>query len=255
MAAGVGLATVARDQQSWTGSSAFKILLAESDEEYAKKLSKIFAIEGFSVAVARDGREAIELFETIRPGVVLADVALPKLSGMDVCRHTRMTSSVPVIFLSARFSEMDVVLGFEMGADDYVSKPFRVRELVARVRAAHRRELERTGPEQPLATGVYEYGDLRMDLAKHEVTVRGVPVMLARKEFKVLSILLSNPGRAISREMLITSVWGNDYYGDTKTLDVHVKRIRRKIESGGEATRRILTIRGHGYQFKPTLDD
>ena len=229
----VGVATVARDQPSWTSSSAFKILLAEADDEHAKKLSKIFTIEGFSVVVARDGREAIELFDSMRPGVVLADVALPRLSGMDLCRHIRMTSSVPVIFLSARFSEMDVVLGFEMGADDYVAKPFRVRELVARVRAAHRRELERRGPDQVVATGVYEYGDLRMDLAKHEVTVNGAAVILARKEFKVLSILLTNPGRAISRETLISSVWGSDYYGDTKTLDVHVKRIRRKIEAGG----------------------
>lgn len=255
MVAVVGVSGLMKEQPNWSGSSAFNILLAESDEEHARKLSKIFTIEGFSVMVARDGREAIELFDKMRPGVVLAEVSLPRVSGMDLCRHIRLTSTVPVIFVSSRFSEMDVVLGFEMGADDYIAKPFRVRELVARVRAAHRRELERKGPELVAVSGVYEYDDLRMDLAKHEVTVNGVAVILARKEFKVLAILLTHPGRAISRDTLIASVWGSDYYGDTKTLDVHVKRIRRKIEAGGDSPRRILTIRGHGYQFKPTPDE
>lgn len=243
------------DQKSWSKATAFKMLIAEPDNEYAKNLEKIFLVEGFSVVIAQDGQEAIELFDTVQPGIVITEASLPKASGMDLCRHVRLNSSIPVVFLSSQSNETDIVLAFEIGANDYIAKPCRVREMVARVRAAHRRELERPVPEHAVPTGVFEYGDIRMDLTRNEVTVNGTPVSLTRKEFKVLSILLTNPGQAISREALITSAWGSNYYGDTKTLDVHVKRIRQKIEIGSEGKRRIHTIRGHGYQFKPDPDE
>jgi two-component system response regulator RegX3 len=226
------------------------VLVVEDEESFVEALVVGLQREGFQVEVARDGAEALERFDEVQPDLVLLDVMLPRLSGIDVCRRIRTTSSVPIIMVTAKASEIDTVVGLEVGADDYVAKPYRIRELVARMRAALRRADERRPDEVDLDADVLEVGDVRMDVDRHEVEVRGEPVALPLKEFELLELLLSNAGRVLTRDTLISRVWGADYVGDTKTLDVHVKRLRSKVEDDPAAPTRIVTIRGLGYKFE-----
>jgi two-component system, OmpR family, response regulator RegX3 len=204
--------------------------------------------EGFLVSVARDGVEAVEVFDAVRPDLVLLDVMLPRLSGIDVCRELRSRSRVPIIMVTAKGAEIDTVVGLEVGADDYVTKPYRLRELVARMRAV----LRRSPPAEvaPVGAEVLQVGRVRLDPERHEVFVGAVAVSLPLKEFELLELLLSNAGRVLTRETLIDRVWGPHYVGDTKTLDVHVKRLRSKIEDDPSTPRRITTIRGLGYKLE-----
>ena len=223
------------------------VLLVEDEESFVDALTVGLRREGFRVRVARDGAEALELFDLVRPDLVLLDVMLPRISGVDVCREIRTRSRVPIIMVSAKTSEIDTVVGLEVGADDYVSKPYRLRELVARMRAALRRA---PGPDAPVRDGAVEVGDVRLDTERHEVFVRGSSVALPLKEFELLELLLEHAGRVVTRDVLIDRVWGADYVGDTKTLDVHVKRLRTKIERDPAKPRTIVTIRGLGYKFE-----
>jgi two-component system, OmpR family, response regulator RegX3 len=230
-----------------------RVLLVEDEESYREAISRSLEREGITVDTASDGREALAKFKQMDPDLILLDVMLPHMSGIDVCREIRKVSDVPIIFLSARSTEIDVVIGLEVGGDDYITKPFRVRELLARVRTALRRG-RTTIAAKPDEQEVFEHGDLILDLGRHEVTLGGTPIPLPRKEFQVLSLLVRNAGRAISRNDLIAQVWGRDYFGDTKTLDVHIKRIRRKLEDDPESARRIMTVRGYGYKYDPASD-
>jgi two-component system response regulator RegX3 len=225
------------------------VLVVEDEESFVDALVVGLKREGFVVHVARDGAEALSLFDAVRPDLVLLDVMLPTLSGVDVCREIRARSRTPVIMVTAKGSEIDTVVGLEVGADDYVTKPYRLRELVARMRAVLRRAPRDDGPTGPGA--VLEVGDVRLDPERHEVTVRGQPVALPLKEFDLLELLLDNAGRVLTRETLIDRVWGPSYVGDTKTLDVHVKRLRSKVEDHPARPSRILTIRGLGYRYEP----
>ncbi|HEX2064441.1 MAG TPA: response regulator transcription factor [Acidimicrobiales bacterium] len=224
-----------------------RVLVVEDEESYLDALELGLEREGFHVDVARDGAEALERFELDRPDLVLLDLMLPKLSGIEVCRQLRRRSEVPIIMVTARREEIDTVLGLELGADDYVAKPFRMRELVARIRAV----LRRAPKEAPVAAEeVLEVGSVRLDPDRHEVRIGGREVALPRKEFELLEFLLARAGRALTRETLISQVWGPDYVGDTKTLDVHIKRLRAKIEDDPSHPTRITTIRGVGYRYE-----
>jgi two-component system response regulator RegX3 len=224
------------------------ILVVDDEQSYRDALSVALQREGFIVETAADGAEAILRFEASKPALVLLDVMLPKMSGVDVCREIRARSRVPIIMVTARNAEIDAVVGLEVGADDYVTKPFRLRELIARVRAALRRvPITDEGREHP---DVLEVGDVRLDAARHEVYVRGEAVPLPLKEFELLELLLANAGRVLTRDVLIDRVWGPNYFGDTKTLDVHVKRLRSKIEEDPANPTRIVTIRGVGYRYE-----
>jgi two-component system response regulator RegX3 len=205
--------------------------------------------EGFLVETAADGQEAIARFEAARPALVLLDVMLPKISGIDVCRELRARSRVPIIMVTAKNAEIDAVVGLEVGADDYVTKPFRLRELIARVRAALRR-IPVTGDDEDTSDEILEVGDVRLDAARHEVFVRGEPVPLPLKEFELLELMMSNAGRVLTRDVLIDRVWGPNYFGDTKTLDVHVKRLRSKVEADPSHPSRLVTVRGVGYRYE-----
>jgi two-component system response regulator RegX3 len=222
------------------------VLVVEDEESFVDALTVGLKREGFRVRVARDGAEALELFDLVRPDLVLLDVMLPRISGVDVCREIRTRSRVPIIMVSAKTSEIDTVVGLEVGADDYVSKPYRLRELVARMRAALRRA---PAPEGSTREGAIEVGDVCLDPERHEVFVRGQAVSLPLKEFELLEVLLDNAGRVLTRDTLIGRVWGPDYVGDTKTLDVHIKRLRAKVEVDPSKPRSIVTIRGLGYKF------
>jgi len=224
------------------------ILVVDDEESYRDALRVAFEREGFEVEVAADGEEALERFERARPALVLLDVMLPKISGIDVCREIRTRSRVPIIMVTARGSEIDTVVGLEVGADDYVSKPFRLRELVARVRAALRRVP--ASDDGDVGAEVLEVGDVRVDTARHEVVVRGETVALPLKEFELLELLLANAGRVLTRDVLIDRIWGPNYFGDTKTLDVHVKRLRAKIETDPGSPVRLVTVRGVGYRYE-----
>ncbi len=223
------------------------VLVVEDEESFVEALTVGLRREGFRVRVARDGAEGLALFDVVQPDLVLLDVMLPKVSGIDVCREIRTRSRVPIVMVSAKTSEIDTVVGLEVGADDYVAKPYRLRELVARMRAALRRAPSRPSPTRG---SVLEVGDVRLDPERHEVFVRGERVNLPLKEFELLEVLLDNAGRVLTRDSLIDHVWGADYVGDTKTLDVHVKRLRAKIEDDPGAPRRIVTIRGLGYKYE-----
>jgi len=223
------------------------ILVVEDEESFVDALTVGLKREGFRVQVARDGVAAIALFDAVEPDLVLLDVMLPRISGIDVCRDIRARSRVPIIMVSAKTSEIDTVVGLEVGADDYVSKPYRLRELVARMRAALRRAPRQETLSSP---GAIEVGDVRLDPERHEVFVRGERVNLPLKEFELLGVLLDNAGRVLPRDSLIDRVWGADYVGDTKTLDVHVKRLRAKVEADPAAPQRIITIRGLGYKYE-----
>jgi two-component system response regulator RegX3 len=223
------------------------ILVVEDEESFVEALTVGLKREGFRVRVARDGVEALDMFDLVQPDLVLLDVMLPRISGIDVCREIRTRSRVPIIMVTAKTSEIDTVVGLEVGADDYVSKPYRLRELVARMRAALRRAPR---PEPvPASAGTLEVGDVRLDPERHEVFVRDQPVTMPLKEFELLTFLLENAGRVLTREVLIDRIWGADYVGDTKTLDVHVKRLRAKVEVDPSKPRRIVTIRGLGYKY------
>jgi two-component system response regulator RegX3 len=202
------------------------------------------------VKVARDGAEALDLFDAVRPDLVLLDLMLPKVSGVDVCRELRRRSSVPIIMVTAKSSEIDTVVGLEVGADDYVTKPYSLRELVARMRAVLRRRSADVS-QAGLGGAAIEVGDVALDPDSHEVVIRGEVVPLPLKEFELLEALLANAGRVLTRESLIDRVWGLDYVGDTKTLDVHVKRLRAKVEPDPSKPTRIVTIRGLGYKYDP----
>jgi two-component system, OmpR family, response regulator RegX3 len=224
------------------------VLVVEDEESFVEALVVGLKREGFLVKVARDGVEGVAMFDQVRPDLVLLDVWLPRMSGIDVCRELRTRSRVPIIMVTAKSSEIDTVVGLEVGADDYVTKPYRLRELVARMRAVLRRVP--TGEETAESKDIVEVGDLRLDPERHEVHLRGDMVGLPLKEFELLELLMGNAGRVLTRETLIDRVWGPHYVGDTKTLDVHVKRLRAKIEDDPARPARITTIRGLGYKFE-----
>jgi two-component system response regulator RegX3 len=226
------------------------VLVVEDEESYVEALMAGLGREGFRVEVARDGAEALDRFSRVDPDIVLLDLMLPNISGIDVCRRIRSTSAVPIIMVTAKSSEIDTVVGLEVGADDYVTKPYRMRELVARMRAALRRAA--SGQDVPTDADdlAYEVGDVRLDPDRHEVVIRGARVQLPLKEFELLELLLANAGRVLTRDTLISRIWGADYVGDTKTLDVHVKRLRSKVEDDPAHPSRIVTIRGLGYKYE-----
>ncbi|MDQ3503688.1 MAG: response regulator transcription factor [Actinomycetota bacterium] len=223
-----------------------RVLVVEDEESISDPLSYLLRQEGFEVSVASTGPDGLAEFDRGGADIVLLDLMLPGLSGTEVCRTLRTKSSVPVIMLTARDSEIDKVVGLELGADDYVTKPFSSRELVARVRAVLRRGIE---PEDE-ASAALEAGRVRMDVERHVVTVDGEQLAMPLKEFELLEMLLRNAGRVLTRGQLIDRVWGADYVGDTKTLDVHVKRLRAKIEPDPGAPRYLVTVRGLGYKFE-----
>ena len=230
-----------------------RVLIVEDEEDFADPLAFLLRKEGFSPAVAATGSEALEEFERNGADIVLLDLMLPGMSGTDVCKQLRSRSTVPVIMVTARDSEIDKVVGLELGADDYVTKPYSARELIARIRAVLRRGAETPdGSATSAATlgpVVLEAGPVRMDVERHIVTVAGQEVGLPLKEFDLLEYLLRNVGRVLTRGQLIDRVWGADYVGDTKTLDVHVKRLRSKIEQDPSTPRHLLTVRGLGYKY------
>ncbi|WP_433499531.1 response regulator [Sphaerimonospora sp. CA-214678] len=222
-----------------------RVLVVEDEESFSDALSYMLRKEGFEVAVAATGPDALEAFDRSGADIVLLDLMLPGLPGTEVCRALRQRSNVPVIMLTAKDSEIDKVVGLELGADDYVTKPFSSRELVARIRAV----LRRRGDIEEPQSAVLAAGPVRMDVDRHVVAVRGRQVQLPLKEFELLEVLLRNVGRVLTRGQLIDRVWGADYVGDTKTLDVHVKRLRAKVEEDPANPRCILTVRGLGYKF------
>ena len=228
------------------------VLVVEDEASFVEALTIGLRREGFEVVVATDGVQALELFDEIQPDIVLLDVMLPKISGIDVCRQLRKRTQIPIIMVTAKGAEIDTVVGLEVGADDYVTKPYRLRELVARMRAVLRRsELNgANGPAVAIMPGVVQVGDVLLDPEEHRVSVSGHDLALPLKEFELLHILLANAGRVLPRETLIDRVWGSDYVGDTKTLDVHVKRLRGKIEADPTMPTRIVTIRGLGYKYE-----
>jgi two-component system, OmpR family, response regulator RegX3 len=225
-----------------------RVLVVEDEESFSDALGYLLRKEGFEVTVAETGPDALAEFERGGADLVLLDLMLPGLSGIEVCQKLRQTSTVPVIMLTAKDSEIDKVVGLEIGADDYMTKPFSSRELIARIRAVLRRQGDRAG--EPLMTGVIEAGPVRMDVDRHVVAVDGRSVSLPLKEFELLELLLRNAGRVLTRGQLIDRVWGADYVGDTKTLDVHGKRLRAKIEPQPSQPQHLVTVRGVGYKFE-----
>jgi len=223
-----------------------RILVVEDEESFSDPLSYLLRKEGYEVSVAETGPAALEDFDRAGADLVLLDLMLPGLSGVDVCRALRHRSSVPVIMLTAKDSEIDKVVGLEIGADDYITKPYSSRELLARIKAVLRRGQE---PEE-LMPPTLESGPVRMDVERHVVTVDGEHTAMPLKEFELLEMLLRNSGRVLTRSQLIDRVWGSDYVGDTKTLDVHVKRLRSKVEPDPANPRFIVTVRGLGYKFE-----
>ncbi|MEP7765865.1 response regulator transcription factor [Sanguibacter sp. 25GB23B1] len=226
-----------------------RILVVEDEESYREPLTYQLTREGFDVVAVATGVEALAAFDEGGADLVLLDLMLPGLSGTEVCRELRQRSDVPVIMLTAKDGEIDKVVGLELGADDYVTKPYSFRELLARVRAVLRRRQPAVGAEEDPLEDMLVAGPVHMDVERHVVTVRGETVALPLKEFDLLEFLLRNAGRVLTRGQLIDRVWGSDYVGDTKTLDVHVKRIRSKVEVDPGAPELLLTVRGLGYKF------
>jgi two-component system, OmpR family, response regulator RegX3 len=225
---------------------AARILLVEDEVSLADTVRYNLEREGYAVAVANDGRQALERFRDEPPGLVILDLMLPEISGLDVCRQIRQISNVPIVMVTAKDSEADKVAGLEIGADDYVTKPFSIRELISRVRAHLRRAGMRTAePGDDVLSG----GPVELDVTRHEVQVRGETVGFPPKEFELLETFLRRKGRLLTRDFLIEEVWGAGYFGDTKTLDVHVKRIRRKVEEDPHEPAHLVTVRGLGYKF------
>ena len=226
-----------------------RVLIVEDEESLADPLAFLLRKEGFETTIAGDGPSALAEFERQGADIVLLDLMLPGMSGTDVCKQLRARSSVPVIMVTARDSEIDKVVGLELGADDYVTKPYSARELIARIRAVLRRGAD--ADTEPADSGLLEAGPVRMDVDRHVVHVNGDPIALPLKEFDLLEYLLRNSGRVLTRGQLIDRVWGADYVGDTKTLDVHVKRLRSKIEADPAKPRHLVTVRGLGYKLEP----
>lgn len=230
-----------------------RVLLVEDEESIANPLAFLLEREGYAVDIARTGRIALDMFERSTYDLVLLDLMLPEVSGTEVCRQIRASSQVPIIMLTAKDTEIDIVVGLELGADDYITKPYSSRELVARVRAVLRRREVEAAEADPASEGepvtVLEELGIRIDTERHEVTVRGEQVAMPLREFEVLSLLMRNSGRVLTRGQLIDRVWGSDYFGDTKTLDVHIKRIRARIEENPRQPKIIHTVRGVGYRF------
>jgi two-component system response regulator RegX3 len=224
------------------------LLVIEDEESFSETLSYMLTREGFDVRVAATGPAGLEEFERHGADLVLLDLMLPGLSGTEVCRRLREQSDVPVIMLTARDSEVDKVVGLELGADEYVTKPFSARELVARIRAVLRR---RSDSVETIVSSAVEAGPVRLDADRHVVTVRGDSITLPLREFELLEMLLRNAGRVLTRNQLIDRLWGSNYVGDTKTLDVHVKRLRSRIEEDPARPRHLVTVRGLGYKFEP----
>jgi two-component system, OmpR family, response regulator RegX3 len=223
-----------------------KVLLVEDEKSIAEGLAITLEAEGFQIAWVKDGLDAIPAFERVRPDLVVLDLMLPGMSGTEICRTLRARSDVPIIMLTARDAEVDRVVGLELGADDYVTKPFSTRELLARIKAILRRApiVDTVGTEAPA-----EAAGVRVDRVRHEVQVDGSPVELPPKEFELLAFLVENAGRVLTRGQLIDEIWGSDYVGDTKTLDVHIRRLRTRIEADPTSPVRIHTVRGVGYRF------
>ncbi|MDH3678533.1 MAG: response regulator transcription factor [Acidimicrobiia bacterium] len=222
------------------------VLVVDDEEAFREGLTQALAREGFVVHTARNGEEALELFAGLHPDLVLLDVMLPRMSGIDVCREIRASAETPVIMVSARGEEIDAVVALEVGADDYITKPYRLRELVARMRTVLRRSSHDIGPDNEPDLVV---GRVRLDRERHEVHADGALLDLPLKEFQVLAELMRNAGYVVTRDDLINRVWGYDYVGDTKTLDVHIKRLRSKLEADPAHPRLIVTIRGLGYKM------
>ena len=222
-----------------------RILIVEDELSLSEPLSFLLRREGYETEIAADGREALAAFDRAGADLVLLDLMLPGLSGTEVCREIRSRSSVPIIMLTAKDSEVDIVVGLELGADDYVTKPYSSRELLARIRAVLRRRVD----VEADADAVLETGPVRMDVERHSVSVAGSEVPMPLKEFELLELLMRNAGRVLTRGQLIDRVWGADYFGDTKTLDVHIKRIRSRIEESPSEPRMLVTVRGLGYRF------
>jgi two-component system response regulator RegX3 len=224
-----------------------RILIVEDEESLADSIRYNLEREGYTVEIAGDGRRALEAFRSDGAALVILDLMLPEVSGLDVCRSIREESDVPIIMVTAKDAEADKVAGLELGADDYVTKPFSTRELISRVRANLRRSRARVRASEDAE--VLQGGPVEMDVARHEAMVRGQHIDLPPKEFALLELLLTRKGRLLTRDFLIDEVWGADYYGDTKTLDVHVKRIRQKIEEDPHRPSHLVTVRGLGYKF------
>ena len=223
-----------------------RVLIVEDEQSLRDPLVYLLQKEGYEVFEAADGAQAIELFKTSNPELILLDLMLPGVSGNEVCRVIRQTSNVPVIMLTAKDSEIDKVVGLEIGADDYVTKPYSTRELLARMKAV----LRRNGEPEAVKDGILEAGPVRMDVDQHVVFVNGNKTSMPLKEFELLELLLENRNRVLTRGQIIDRVWGSNYYGDTKTLDVHVKRIRSKIEEDPSRPVNLVTVRGLGYKFE-----
>jgi len=230
-------------------STAPTVLVVEDEEAYADALTIGLAREGFTVLWARDGQEGVELFQKNDVDVILLDLMLPKMSGFDVCRSIRATSDVPIIVVSAKGEEIDAVVMLEMGADDYVTKPYRLRELVARIRAVQRRR-DAGSSAAVEAAQVFEVGPVRLEIETRRCFLRGDEIKLSKKEFALLQLLIEHAGRVMTRDVLIEQVWGADYFGDTKTLDVHIKRLRNLLETAPKDPLIITTVRGIGYRFE-----
>jgi two-component system response regulator RegX3 len=227
-----------------------RVMVVEDEESFIEALQVGLGREGFEVVVARDGAEALSRFDEMNPDILLLDVMLPKVSGTDVCRELRKKSQVPIIIVSAKGLEVDAVVGLEVGADDYIVKPYRLRELVARMRAVMRRSSLTQTEIDDVGYGAIRVGDVTIDPERHVVTIRDEGVKLPLKEFELLYVLMANAGKVMTRENLIDRVWGSDYFGDTKTLDVHIKRLRSKVESDPANPVSIVTIRGLGYKYE-----
>jgi two-component system response regulator RegX3 len=225
-----------------------KILIVEDEASFSEALEFLLKKEGFDVEVAEDGRQGLEKFAANGADLILLDLMIPEVSGTEVCRIIRTTSKVPIIMLTAKDAEIDKVVGLELGADDYVTKPYSSRELLARIKAILRRNTP--GAEISADHGSLNLGPIKMDIDRHQVTIDSKVIPLPLKEFELLEFLLRNPGRVLTRNQLIDRVWGSDYFGDTKTLDVHIKRLRGKIEEDPANPKIIHTIRGLGYKLE-----
>lgn len=225
-----------------------KILIVEDEASFSEALEFLLTKEGFTVEVATDGKKALEQFEANGADLILLDLMIPEVSGTEVCRIIRTTSQVPIIMLTAKDAEIDKVVGLELGADDYVTKPYSSRELLARIKAVLRRQS--SDQDNSESIGTLSVGPIRMDIDKHQVTVKGISISLPLREFELLEFLMRNSGRVLTRNQLIDRVWGGDYFGDTKTLDVHVKRLRAKIEADPANPVLLQTIRGLGYKLE-----